>query len=231
MADTRTPPRAVPLRITAGLETIEGDFVRPDRPKGLILFAHGSGSSRRSPRNLRVAEALQEDGFATLLVDLLTPEEDRVDLATARYRFDIGLLAERLEETARWLGRHPDAAGLKVGLFGASTGAAAALIAAAEIPARVSAVVSRGGRPDLAGRALPEVKAPTLLIVGGADGALLKLNHAAYDTLNAEKGMAIVPGAGHLFEEHGALDTVAELSSRWFLRHLAGPRKGSGNPL
>lgn len=227
MQDSVLAPAETTLKIPVGLQSLAGDLVRPDRAKGLILFAHGSGSGRRSSRNRHVARILQEAGFATLLLDLLTAEEERVDIANARYRFDIGLLAERLEEAARFVSAYPATEGLGIGCFGASTGAAAALITAAEVPERISAVVSRGGRPDLAGPALPEVKAPTLLIVGGADGIVVALNEQAYAKLRCEKSLEIVPGATHLFEEPGALDQVADLASRWFARHLSG---GEGKP-
>ncbi len=215
------------VELAAGGETLTGDLVVPPAASGLVLFAHGSGSGRKSPRNRKVAAALQDAGFATLLLDLLTLSEERRDAATAEYRFDIPLLAARLEDATRWMLSRPPTEGLKAGLFGASTGAAAALIAAAALPDRIAAVVSRGGRPDLAGDALAEVKAPTLLIVGGADRIVLDLNRMAYRELNAVKSLVTVPGATHLFEEPGALETVSELAARWFARHLAG---GGRNP-
>lgn len=189
----------------------------PERATGIVVFAHGSGSSRLSPRNQRVAKGLNEAGLATLLFDLLLPEEadDRQNV------FDIPLLASRLEEALDWLDSGP-LASLPVGLFGASTGAAAALIAAARRPQAVSAVVSRGGRPDLAAAALPRVKAPTLLIVGGYDDVVIELNQAAHDLLKCERRLEIVPGATHLFEEPGTLEVVIELAAAWFVRHLGG---------
>ena len=191
---------------------------------GVVVFAHGSGSSRFSPRNRQVAAALNDAGFATLLIDLLTTEEERVDRATAALRFDIPLLAQRLVGASAWLARQPELAQLPVGYFGASTGAAAALIAAAERP-ETRAVVSRGGRPDLAGDALARVRAPTLLIVGERDPQVLDLNHSALAELGAhEKELAVVPGATHLFEEPGTLDEVTRLARSWFKRHLTPPR-------
>ena len=194
-----------------------GDLCVPAQPRGLVLFAHGSGSSRLSPRNVAVAETLNERGFATLLLDLLTPDEAR----DRRNVFDIPMLAERLIETSLYLSGEPDVCDLPLGLFGASTGAAAALLAAAELRDRVAAVVSRGGRPDLAGPRLPEVTAPTLLIVGGEDHYVLELNRQAHAALACEKLLRIVPGAGHLFEEPGALEVVTEMASAWFQHYLA----------
>jgi dienelactone hydrolase len=185
-----------------------------------VIFAHGSGSSRKSGRNRYVARVLNEAGFGTLLMDLLTAEEEEVDLRTAHLRFDIPFLARRLEEATDWMTSETVAAALPIGYFGASTGAAAALIAAADRPRTVSAVVSRGGRPDLAERALQHVVAPTLLIVGGYDGPVIEMNRSAYHQLTAEKDMQIVPGATHLFEEPGTLEQVAELASHWFTRFL-----------
>jgi pimeloyl-ACP methyl ester carboxylesterase len=186
----------------------------------VVLFAHGSGSSRHSRRNRHVAALLNEAKLATLLLDLLTVEEEAVDMRTAHLRFDIGLLAGRLIVATDWLTREPDTQRLPVGYFGASTGAAAALVAAAERPDVVDAVVSRGGRPDLAGPALPLVRAPTLLIVGGDDVTVLELNRQALAQLRAEKELVIIPGATHLFEEPGALDEVARLARDWFERYL-----------
>ncbi|MEA2779391.1 MAG: putative phosphoribosyl transferase [Rhodospirillaceae bacterium] len=208
------------VRVAAGPVTLEGDLRLPEGAGGIVLFAHGSGSSRHSPRNRYVATLLNEAKLATLLVDLLTAEEEAVDLRTAHLRFDIGLLAERLVGVTDWLTQYPDTRHLKIGYFGASTGAAAALVAAAERPAVVGAVVSRGGRPDLAGPALPRVQAPTLLIVGGNDFQVIELNRAALEQLRCEKRLVIVPGATHLFEEPGALDEVARLAREWFERHL-----------
>jgi dienelactone hydrolase len=195
------------------------------------VFAHGSGSSRHSPRNRRVAAALREGGLATLLIDLLTPEEEEVDLQTAHLRFDIALLASRLSGATEWLAGREEARSLKIGYFGASTGAAAALVAAAERPGEVRAVVSRGGRPDLAGEdVLARVEAPTLLIVGSLDSTVVHLNKQAFDNLRAEKRLEIVPGATHLFEEAGALDRVAALAREWFQLHLTGHTTMAARP-
>jgi dienelactone hydrolase len=200
---------------------LEGNLTLPEGARGIVLFAHGSGSSRFSPRNCYVAQQLNREKLATLLVDLLSPEEEAVDLRTARLRFNIGLLAERLVGVTDWLVRQPDTRPLRIGYFGASTGAAAALVAAAERPQIVRAIVSRGGRPDLAGPALARVEAPTLLIVGGGDTPVIELNRAALAQLRCEKRLVIVPGATHLFEEPGALDEVARLARQWSERHLA----------
>jgi putative phosphoribosyl transferase len=209
---------ARPSEIAANGVLLPADLAGPPQSSGCVIFAHGSGSSRLSPRNLRVALALQEAGVATLLFDLLTPAEER----DARNVFDIALLAERLLAATRWAAAQPEVEGRPVGYFGASTGAAAALIAAAELGSAVSAVVSRGGRPDLAAGRLAEVQAPTLLVVGGADTIVLELNREAAAELRCEHELAIVPGATHLFEEPGALDAVARLAKDWFLRHLGG---------
>lgn len=206
--------------IPAGSVKLDGDLSVPTAATGVVLFAHGSGSSRRSPRNRYVADILNEGGLATLLIDLLTEDEQQVDLQTAHLRFDIALLAERLIAISDWVVRHPEVPGLKLGLFGASTGAGAALVAAAERPELVHAVVSRGGRPDLAGRALAWVKAPTLLIVGGADEVVIDLNRKAMARMVCETQLDIVPGASHLFEEPGTLSVVARLAREWFLRTL-----------
>ena len=208
------------IRVAAGAVTLEGNLSLPKGADGIVLFAHGSGSSRHSPRNRYVAWLLNEAGLATLLVDLLTSEEEAIDLTTAHLRFDIGLLAWRLIGVTDWLTEHPDTRHLRIGYFGASTGAAAALMAAAERADVVGAVVSRGGRPDLAGPALTRVKAPTLLIVGGNDFPVIDLNRAALAQLHCEKQLVIVPGATHLFEEPGALDQVAQLAREWFKRYL-----------
>jgi putative phosphoribosyl transferase len=208
------------VRVTTGSVTLEGNLTLPEEARGIVLFAHGSGSSRLSPRNRYVARILNEAKLATLLVDLLTSEEEAIDVRTAHLRFDIGLLAERLVGATDWLVQHPDTNQLRIGYFGASTGAAAALMAAVVRPDIVGAVVSRGGRPDLAGRALAQVRAPTLAIVGGHDVEVLELNRAALAQLRAEKELVIVPGATHLFEEPGALDQVACLARDWFERHL-----------
>jgi putative phosphoribosyl transferase len=214
----RQPETAV--RVPAGPVELEGTLSVPDGSSGVVLFAHGSGSSRHSPRNRRVAQLLRERSLATLLVDLLTPDEEEADLRTRRIRFDVGLLAQRLAGATDWLRRNPRTRDLRVGYFGASTGAGAALVAAAERPEDVGAVVSRGGRPDLAGEALPLVRAPTLLVVGGEDEQVIRLNEEALARLRAEKRLEIVPGAGHLFEEPGALDEVARLAAGWFAHHL-----------
>ena len=192
----------------------------PPEPQGLVLFAHGSGSSRHSPRNQFVAATLARRGFATLLIDLLTPDEEAVDLRTAEFRFDIDLLADRLVSIIEWLGRRSETSILPIGLFGASTGGGAALVAAAASPHMVAAVVSRGGRPDLAGAALTSVKAPTLLIVGGRDEAVIQMNQDAMEQMRGEVELEIVPGATHLFEEPGTLERVAALAADWFTRHL-----------
>ncbi|GAB6068493.1 dienelactone hydrolase family protein [Methylothermus subterraneus] len=202
---------------------LPGELTFSDGAKGLVLFAHGSGSSRFSPRNQFVAKALNARGLATLLFDLLTKEESAIDEQTAEYRFDIELLAERLIAAVDWVNRQSQLKALPIGLFGASTGAAAALIAAARRPDLVKAVVSRGGRPDLAGEALAHVHAPTLLIVGGADPVVLELNREAARRLKAPWRLEIVEGASHLFEEPGKLEQVAQLAGDWFCRYLAIP--------
>jgi putative phosphoribosyl transferase len=209
------------VQVSAGPVTLEGNLGLPEGARGVVLFAHGSGSSRHSSRNRYVAGLLNEARLATLLFDLLTADEEAVDLRTAHLRFDISLLAQRLVGATDWLTRHPDTRHLRIGYFGASTGAGAALVAAAERADVVGAVVSRGGRPDLAGPALPHVRAPTLLIVGGKDTAVIELNRAALERLRCEKQLVIVPGATHLFEEPGAPDEVASLARAWFVRHLA----------
>lgn len=209
------------VEIAAAAGTVvRGDLTVPAGATGLVVFAHGSGSSRHSRRNREVAAALQGRGLGTLLMDLLTPAEEQVDARTAHLRFDVPLLACRLAGAARWLAARDATADLPLGYFGASTGAAAALVAAATEPQRVRAVVSRGGRPDLAGDALPDVAAPTLLIVGGRDTVVLDLNREAFDRLRVERRLDVVPGAGHLFEEPGALDRVAGLAGDWFAAHL-----------
>src|ERR1700719_5198167 len=194
------------VRIAAGRVLLEGNLSLPEGAGGIVLFAHGSGSSRFSPRNRYVAQLLNQARLATLLVDLLSPEEEAVDLRTAQLRFNIGLLAERLVGITDWLVQQPDTRPLRIGYFGASTGAAAALVAAAERPQIVRAIVSRGGRPDLAGPALARVEAPTLLIVGGRDDLVLELNRRAFAELTCEKRLEILPGATHLFEEPGAIE-------------------------
>jgi pimeloyl-ACP methyl ester carboxylesterase len=197
-----------------------GDLVVPDTAGGVVLFAHGSGSSRHSLRNRYVAKVLQQAGLATLLMDLLTTDEDALDAQTGALRFDVELLARRLVDVTSWLIDQPQTAQLPIWYFGASTGAAAALVAAANRPNSVSAVVSRGGRPDLAGDALRHVVAPTLLIVGGRDTLVLELNRKAFAELPGEKKLEIVPDATHLFEEPGALESVAQLAKSWFVLYL-----------
>jgi len=199
---------------------LDGDLITPADAAGVVVFAHGSGSSRHSPRNRMVAARMQEAGYATLLMDLLTAGEDEIDSRTRQFRFDIPRLASRLTGAIRWLSDRPDTAEMPVALFGASTGAAAALIAAAEVPDHVQLVISRGGRPDLAGDALPRVQAPTLLIVGGRDLEVLDLNKAAAAQLRGPVEIAVVPGATHLFEERGALDRVVELAVGALRQHL-----------
>lgn len=210
-----------PKRVQIGPQALEGDLIVPPQARGLVVFAHGSGSSRRSPRNQQVARALNDEDLATLLFDLLQPDEaeDR------RNVFDIELLGQRIVEAIDWLDRRPALANLPLGLFGASTGAAAALVGAAERPKRVKAVVSRGGRPDLAKDLLRRVTAPTLLIVGGADTEVLGLNREALALLRKPSELAVVPGASHLFEETGALERVTQLAGRWFATHLAAATK------
>jgi putative phosphoribosyl transferase len=209
------------VRVPAQSVMLEGNLAVPERPRGVVLFAHGSGSSRHSPRNRFVAGVLQAAGLATLLIDLLTPQEEAVDMQTAHLRFDIGLLADRLVGATEWLNQNPDTRDLTVGYFGASTGGGAALVAAAERPDAVGAVVSRGGRPDLAGSALPHVRAPTLLIVGGDDLPVIGMNREAMAQMtNAEVKLEIISGGTHLFEEPGKLEIVAQLARDWFLQHL-----------
>lgn len=215
-----------PLQIPVAGVQLQADLRLPARPRGLVLFAHGSGSSRLSPRNRYVAGVLNAAGFATVLADLLTAPEEAVDERTRHLRFDIGLLAERLVGLGDWLAVFPVTRGLPLGLFGASTGAGAALVAAAHRPAQVEAVVSRGGRPDLAGTALPRVRAATLLIVGGADEGVIELNEKALALLPGEKRLVTVAGASHLFPEPGALEQVAALARDFFLAHLAADRDG-----
>ena len=209
------------VHIAADSTTLDGNLTIPDGAIALVLFAHGSGSSRHSPRNQFVAHTLNNAGLATLLFDLLTPEEEAIDVRTREHRFNIGLLAERLMHATKWTQQQEQTRDLRIGYFGSSTGGGAALVAAAEIPQDVAAVVSRGGRPDLAGDALPKVQAPTLLIVGGNDDIVIELNEQARDRMRCEVKLEIVPGATHLFEEPGALEQVAKLASDWFLLHLA----------
>ena len=198
-----------------------GDLTIPEKAEGIVLFAHGSGSSRHSPRNKYVAQVLQKKGLATLLIDLLKEEEEKVDEYTAHLRFDIGLLAKRLVDATNWITKNPDTKNLSIGYFGASTGAAAALIAAVDCPDIIKSIVSRGGRPDLAGSLLPRVRAPTLLIVGGNDSQVIEMNEEALNLLKIEKNLVIVPSATHLFEEPGTLEEVARLAADWFVNHLS----------
>jgi putative phosphoribosyl transferase len=220
---TRSTNETREVEIRAGKVTLKGDLTIPDNPTSVVLFAHGSGSSRHSPRNKLVASKIREAGLGTLLFDLLTPTEEYVDALTRQLRFDIGLLAERLVNATYWLEGELDQ--LRIGYFGASTGAAAALVAAAEVGTIAGAVVSRGGRPDLAGDSLPLVKAPTLLIVGSLDESVIQLNRRAYAELQCEKEISLVEGASHLFEEPGTLDQVARLAASWFQRYLTKVRK------
>lgn len=208
------------VRVELEEVSLAGILATPEKSPGIVLFAHGSGSGRHSPRNQFVAGVLQEAGLATLLVDLLTPDEEAVDLLTREHRFNIPLLAERLVGATDWVLNRPDSRDLRVGYYGSSTGAAAALIAAAERPQVTSAVVSRGGRVDLAPDALPKVEAPTLLIVGGRDHTVIRLNEQAMTLFEAPTKLEIIPGAGHLFEEPGALEKVAQLARSWFRQHL-----------
>jgi dienelactone hydrolase len=211
------------VRIPAGPAWLYGDLCVPQDCSGLVLFAHGSGSGRHSARNRRVAQHLQRAGVATLLFDLLTAEEEQVDIRTREHRFDIPLLTGRMQDATAWVQSQAQFRGMRIGYFGASTGSAAALIAAARLGRRIAAVVSRGGRPDLAGpAALAAVQAPTLLIVGGADRGVIELNEDAYHRLRCPKELLVVPGATHLFEEPGALDRVAEAAAGWFSKHFAG---------
>jgi pimeloyl-ACP methyl ester carboxylesterase len=216
-----TKPTEREIAITAGYAQLTGNLSLPDGAPGIVLFAHGSGSSRLSPRNVYVARAIQARGIGTLLFDLLTREEEEIDSYTRHYRFDIPLLGKRLIDATEWIDSQPGMRSLRVGYFGASTGSAAALIAAAKLGDRASAVVSRGGRPDLTpSEDLEVVTAPTLLIVGGQDDIVIDLNRQAYAHLHCEKELTIVPGASHLFEEAGTLEAVARLASGWFERHL-----------
>ncbi|PYT31933.1 MAG: hydrolase [Acidobacteria bacterium] len=222
MTSPKTTERIV--HVIADSVELEGNLTIPESATGIVLFVHGSGSSRHSPRNRHVAQVLREAGLATLLIDLLTAEEEREDIETARVRFDIGLLAGRVRGASDWLAASPLTGHMRLGYFGASTGAAAALVAAADRPHKVSAIVSRGGRPDLANAALHRVKTPTLLLVGERDSPVIEMNRDAYGHLSAEKRLVIVPGATHLFEEPGALEEVAQLARDWFARYLNEPR-------
>jgi putative phosphoribosyl transferase len=224
MKDLKDPGTKV--IVPAGDVSLEGNLVLPEEAQGIVLFAHGSGSSRHSPRNRAVAAALQEGNLGTLMFDLLTADEEVIDLQTTHLRFDIALLAERLVQAMDWIARQ--APELPVGLFGASTGAGAALLAAVQRPGRAGAVVSRGGRPDLAGPALGQVEAPTLLIVGGRDTQVIELNRVALAELRCKRKMEIVPRATHLFEEPGALEEVGRLARAWFGAHLAAAPAPNG---
>ena len=226
MIPQRNNTRHESVRLNVGGVPLDGDLGVPANAAGLVLFAHGSGSSRFSRRNRSVARALEADGFATLLLDLLTSSEEMVDERNRQHRFDIGLLGRRVIGALDWARERPDLRPLPLSVFGASTGAAAALVAAARRPAGVGAVVSRGGRPVLAGDLLPRVQAPTLLIVGGRDDVVLGLNRQAYRQLTVERRLDVIPGATHLFEEPGALDSVVRLAGDWFDSHLRRPAAG-----
>jgi dienelactone hydrolase len=216
----RTAVAATAVRVPAGDVWLQGDLAVPAGARGLVLFAHGTGSSRHSPRNRLVARSLEERDVATLLIDLFTPEEETIDLRTVHLRFDIDMLARRLVTIIDWLRQQPETGSLSIGLFGASTGGGAALAAAAARPDDVKAIVSRGGRPDLAGACLAEVKAPTLLIVGGRDQPVIEMNRDAMRRMHGKVTLEIVPGATHLFEEPGALDKVAALAGDWFVKFI-----------
>lgn len=208
------------IEIASGPLNLQGDLKVPQLARGVVLFAHGSGSGRHSPRNQYVAEIFNQAGLATLLLDLLTPDEEEAERSTRHLRFNINMLGERLIHATDWLAQSPLTRNLKIGYFGASTGAAAALVAAADRPKAIRAIVSRGGRPDLAGPTLPKVQAPTLLIVGGQDQPVIKMNQDALNQLQAVKKLEIVPGATHLFEEPGALEAVAQMAQQWFEQYL-----------
>ncbi|MFC7385279.1 dienelactone hydrolase family protein [Sphaerisporangium rhizosphaerae] len=218
------------LAVPAGDVSLGADVAVPPDARGVVVFAHGSGSGRHSPRNRHVAAELNEAGLATVLMDLLTREEEEMDAFTGALRFDIGLLAERVVAVTDWVARQERLSALGIGIFGASTGAAAALVAAARRPDTVRAVVSRGGRPDLAGDHLREVRQPTLLIVGGDDPMVIVLNREAMERMPGPTGFAVIPGATHLFEEPGTLDEVARLAGEWFVRHLSGAHPGGAYP-
>jgi putative phosphoribosyl transferase len=215
------------VQIPASRAALSGELTIPENAVSLVLFAHGSGSSRHSPRNQFVARTLNRASLGTLLFDLLTPEEAALDIYTREHRFNISLLAERLVHTTKWARQQEETHDQRIGYFGSSTGGAAALVAAAELPQDIGAVVSRGGRPDLAGDALPKVQAPTLLIVGGNDDIVIELNEMARDQMRCEVRVEIIPGATHLFEEAGALEHVAKLASDWFVDHIGA---GSTQP-
>lgn len=215
-----TGTRRISVHVPVGTNRLEGELGMPADPRGVVLFAHGSGSSRHSPRNQFVARALEHRGLATLLIDLLTPDEEAIDDQTAQYRFDLTMLAERLVAIVDWLRQQPDTKALPIGLFGASTGGGAALMAAAARPDDIVTVVSRGGRPDLAGQVLRDVFAPTLLIVGSLDTPVIQMNRDAMDQMGPDVVLEIVPGATHLFPEPGALERVADLAATWFAQRL-----------
>ncbi len=227
MEKTRTLEEC-PVTVTVDKVTLEGDLCIPSNAPGVIVFAHSSGSSRKSPRNRYVAEVLRQTGLATLLFDLLTSEEEKMDLQTGRYRFDIRMLANRLAGTMQWLKENPETKEMNIGYFGVGTAVAAALTAAAEHPDDIGAVVSRSGRPDLARTALPYVKSSTLLIVGGRDLPVMAMNRDALGELRAEKKLAVIPGATHLFEESGTLEEATKLAVNWFANYLT--RKFSYTP-
>jgi len=208
------------VQIQAGRAVLSGNLTIPENATGLVLFAHGSGSSRHSPRNQFVAHTINDAGLGTLLFDLLTQDEEATDTWTREHRFNIGLLAQRLVHATKWAKQQEETRDLRIGYFGSSTGGAAALVAATELPQDIGVVVSRGGRPDLAGDALPKVEAPTLLIVGGSDDIVIELNEMARDQMRCEVKLEIVPGATHLFEEPGTLEKVAKLASDWFVNHI-----------
>jgi putative phosphoribosyl transferase len=216
----RSRTEEIPSGHPLGQIVLEGELSVPVGAKGVVLFAHGSGSSRHSPRNQFVASTIREARIGTLLFDLLTPDEEALDERTRHLRFDIELLAKRLLDATNWIKQQPDTGNLSVGYFGSSTGGGAALVAAAEVGEEIGAVVSRGGRPDLAGDALPRVQSPTLLLVGELDVPVIRMNEEAYARLRCEKQLRIIPGATHLFEEPGALEEVARLAAEWFQRHL-----------
>ena len=215
----------IEVQIPTEHAVLSGNLTIPENPVALVLFAHGSGSSRHSPRNQFVARTLNRAGLGTLLFDLLTPEEEALDIRTREHRFNINLLAERLVHATKWATQQEQTRDLRIGYFGSSTGGAAALVAAVELPKHVGAVVSRGGRPDLAGDALPKVHAPTLLIVGGNDDIVIELNELARDQMRCEVKLEIIPGATHLFEEPGALETVAKMASDWLISHIDSYRR------
>ena len=231
---SETTPKGQPqiersVRIPAGDAVLDGELNVPEGAIGIVLFAHGSGSSRHSPRNRQVARTIRESGIGTLLFDLLTKEEESVDMVTRHLRFDIDLLAKRLIDATQWLASQGETGRLRAGYFGSSTGGGAALVSAAELGDAVGAVVSRGGRPDLAAESLARVISPTLLIVGGRDDVVIELNEHAYRQLRCEKELTILPGATHLFEEPGALEEVARLATVWFRKHLQPLNRGEGD--